>query len=700
MVNFKITNERVLIDELNLQLQYDKSITSTGATMALPAASEDLADWITDSRQFVAQQYGDWKQVMADFSASVNETGPKLTRHVETITAQIKDLFPKLITQTPTVTASTPIAAWLRKNLPDNISDVITRSVTSHVEKLMPCHPATNADIHFTLDADVRETIGQKLEQLDTELVSEAAILAAWNDLWTSADNVKRAVDQVAFRRDTLEAIAQRRNLNIYGPFGLFADLQRLLGNSLDAVQEEVAREAGTASVPTFSGKQSSEPLWRRLQLCQNVLVRQPDRGDCVVWLRLEPATLPRNEVQHGQVAFYNAAFLTSAIGDPSTACRFKVPPVELLNLTPTAAAPLRTGNEAWESGWSQAYARVALPNIEIHAAESRARALVEALKVANRPEKNSWRIMNGAILFVAGSPRTLLEWGSKQDPPEMYYSDHDRFGYDVDQMAPNKRTLNARSLHDLQRVVAMDATLTLAVDEGPQSTVMAAVRVIEHMNAWTTGGKADWADFVSHYFKKTQSRSWAIHFISHYSILAIKWCVNDLAPNIGTQQRVAQIRSAIERSMGPHSAYDRVAAAGHVAELHKIYSDANHRLARGLGELMHILASPQAMSQHMEAESEAFDRQLGRLKRLRNCAIHGGPVSEAGCQSVSTFAQSLAYRGLNEAMKALLTSETIPEHMENYREDSLMRHERIERDGIVNDLFMPQPAAPSGGKP
>jgi hypothetical protein len=699
-VNFKITNERLLIEELNLQLQYDKPITSTGATMTLPAATDDLADWITDSRQFVAQQYVDWKQVMADFSASVKETGPKLTRHVETITAQIELLFPKLITQISPVTASSSIAAWLRKILPEDLSDAIARSVTSHVEKLVPRQPATKARVHFTLDADVRDVISRKLEHLDTELASEAAILAAWNDLWISADNVKRAVDQVAFRRDTLEAVARRRNLDVHGPFGLFADLQRLLANSLDAVQEEVAREAGTAYVPTFCGNQSSEPLWRRLELCQNVLTRQPDRGDCVVWLRLEPATLPQNEVVHGQVAFYNAAFLTSAIGDPSTAGRFKVPPVELLNLTPTAAAPLRAGDEAWESGCSQAYARVELPDIEIHAAESRARALVAALKVANRPEKNSWQIMNGAILFVEGGARTFLEWGSAQDPPDMYYSDRDRFGYDVEQMAPNMRTLNASSLHDLKRVVAMDATLTLAVDEGPQSTVMAAVRVIEHMNTWTTGAKADWADFVSHYFKKTQSRSRAIHFINHYSILAIKWCVNDLAPNIGAQQRVAQIRSAIESSMGPHTAYDRVAAAGHVAELHKIYSDANHRLARGLGELKHILASPKAMSQHMDSESETFDRQLGRLKRLRNCAIHGGPVSEAGCQSVSTFAQSLAYRCLNEAMKALLTSETIPEHMERYREDSLMRQERIERYGIVSDLFMPQPATQPGSKP
>lgn len=47
VVNFKITNERLLVDELNLQLQYDKPITSTGSTMTLPAPSADLTDWIS-----------------------------------------------------------------------------------------------------------------------------------------------------------------------------------------------------------------------------------------------------------------------------------------------------------------------------------------------------------------------------------------------------------------------------------------------------------------------------------------------------------------------------------------------------------------------------------------------------------------------------------------------------------------------------
>jgi len=33
--------------------------------------------------------------------------------------------------------------------------------------------------------------------------------------------------------------------------------------------------------------------------------------GDCIVWLRLALTSLPHYEVTHGQVTFYNAAYLS-----------------------------------------------------------------------------------------------------------------------------------------------------------------------------------------------------------------------------------------------------------------------------------------------------------------------------------------------------------------------------------------------------
>jgi hypothetical protein len=269
-----------------------------------------------------------------------------------------------------------------------------------------------------------------------------------------------------------------------------------------------------------------------------------------------------------------------------------------------------------------------------------------------------------------------------------MYHPDSDHFGYDLEHMSPNGWTLDADSLHDLHGVVTMSTTLRLSADESPQAVVMASVRVIEHMNTWTTSGKLDWGDFVSHYFKKAESRRRVVQFINHFSLLAVKWCVNELDVDEAIRRRLTQIRSEIEHSAGPHTIYDRVAAAGHVPELRRIYADADHRLARGLGELEQILSTPRQIFLHLEAQGRNFDRQLGRLRRLRNAAIHGGPISDAGCLSLSSFAQSLGYRCLHEAVNARLDGRSFAEHMEIFREDHLMRYERLRRTGAIHDLF------------
>jgi len=333
-------------------------------------------------------------------------------------------------------------------------------------------------------------------------------------------------------------------------------------------------------------------------------------------------------------------------------------------------------------------YARVHLPNIEVHKAEATARAVVEALKAVNPPEKNTWHLVSGAILFVDGRPPPILSWELLGDIPDMYYPDSDHFGYDLEHMSPNSWTLGPDSLHDIQGVIAMSTTLRLAADESPQAVVMASVRVIEHMNTWTTGGKLGWGDFVSHYFKKAESRRRVIHFINHFSLLAVKWCVNELNVDEATRRRLTQIRSEIEHSTGPHTIYNRVTAAGHVAELHRIYAAAEHRLARALSELEEILSTPRQIFLHLEAQGRNFDRQLGRLGRLRNAAIHGGPISDAGCLSLSSFAQSLGYRCLHEAVNVQLTRRSFAEHMESYRDDHLLRYDRLRRTGAIHDLF------------
>ena len=197
----------------------------------------------------------------------------------------------------------------------------------------------------------------------------------------------------------------------------------------------------------------------------------------------------------------------------------------------------------------------------------------------------------------------------------------------------------------------------------------------------------------ASDYFKKSESRGRIINFISYYVTRATKYCVEDVESDAVAQHELAQISSSIWTFVGPHEALDRRAAADYVPALHRIYAD--HWLARGLRELEVTFATTTDMYARLEEHGRQFDRHLGRLKRLRNAAIHGGPVSEAGCQSVAGFAFRLGHQCLNQAMRALFTGNDIPSYMNNFRDDQIERYERIRTTGDIDALFLPAEIEP-----
>lgn len=640
------------VEELSVQLQFKEPITSSGAIMTLPAAIADLKDWIADRRKFLTVQYGDWMQVIGDFRDSVTTSGPKLTACTKITTTQIDSLLQGLFTS--------------------NI----------------------NADgtVSYRINAAVRTEILKHLGVLESELTTEAAIVAAWRDLVKSCQTPNRAVEEVSFRRDTLFAIAQRRNLDVVGSFGTFRSVDSVLTDVADSVQEELDREAGIEHRRTFppSSEPSGQPTWRRLQLCEQVLTRAPYRGDCIVWLRLAPTFLREHDLTHGQVTFYNASYLSGFVGHPEGADEFfDVVPTEVLTPPSPETAPiLREGEVEWEDEWHMAYARVVLPGVEVHTAEAKAIALVEALKAVNHPERDTWKLLRGSLLYVDGERCSRFSWGPKEYVPEPYYPQNDRLSRDVRRMARSNQSLDAQSMHDLQDAIGMSIALKAADDESPQAVVMASVRAIEHVNVWTTGGVKNWADFVSDYFKKAQARVKVVGFISHFTDAAIDH-VPDRRPNAPRepQQALFDIRQRLRRTVGAHEYFNVRAAVDEVSVLRGIYAD--HFLARGLGEVETFLSTPGRMIARLDEQGRRFDRQLARLKRLRNSAIHGGPISEAACQSVAVFAFNLGHQCLNEAMRALLAGIDIPSRMEGYRTDHIDRFARVSETGDVDALFV-----------
>lgn len=483
------------VEEIAAHLELAEPLTASGAVMTFPAAVADLKDWVSDRRRYRGVQRDDWLQVIEDYRESLRWTGPKLTRLVEPDTAAIESLLRSLMTSRP-----------------DSIDEVS------------------------------RSALVRQLSTLEAALRTPEATIAAWLDLISSAQNDSRTFEEISQRRDILWAIAYRRDLDV-DRFGIFRRVREVLTDRDDAVHRELAKVHGVQHKFRFPPRSRPTGLatWERLQLCENVLRREAPRGDCVVWLRLGPASLHQGEANHGPVTFYQASFLAGYIAFPRNAEKMKFPPWEVLR--PKGDPPyIPDGEVEWEHDFEMVYARVELSGIPPHAAEARARALVEGFTVVNHAAKGTWKLLNGSIIFVGGKRYSLNSWGGKEDLPVPFSPYYDWMGRDIDRMSRGNRTLDAPSLADLQDAIGMSAALNLAVGESPQATVLAAVRAIEHVNAWTTGGVKDWDHFAASHFKKSLSRIRFVQFMNSLN----RYCM-DSKPHYGPGAPVDAERELID---------------------------------------------------------------------------------------------------------------------------------------------------------
>lgn len=625
----------------------DTPVTASGAVMTLVAATTDLRAWVADDRDFQSVQGDDWLHVIKDLRQSLTASGPKLRSVVDAVATPISPLLEKLISRPPG---------------PDGAPT-------------------------YTIDSAVRAELLPLLEQLDAELATEEAIRAAWRDLVSTSEdeNLNRQVEELSFRRDTLWAIARRRGLDL-GRFGVFWDVDSVLTDNPDAVQQELDLAAGmTHELVQLTDEPTGQALWQRIKLCEEILARPARRAECIVWLRLAPTSLPQWQVTHGQVTFYNADYLSSFIGHPELAHHFQVPPMEVLE--PQGEPPiLRDGEVEWERDWNMVYARVVLPDTAIHEAVAKATALVEALKAIHHATKGTWRILNGSIVFIDGERASPMSWGPKEDiAPDYFEPRNDRMGQDIERMPARNQTLDSESVVALQEAIALSAALKDAAS--PRDTVMAAVRALEHVNVKATGGGGHWADFSGEYLKKAHARVKVTESIARYARAAVEFFSPALPPSDPLHRELDDIRTSLSVFEWPHQLFNNRAAADHIPALKRIY--AGHWLVRALGELETVLATPEGMYARLEEHGRRFDRQIGRVKRLRNSSTHGGPVSEAACESVSAFARNLGLQGINEVMKALLTGREIPSHMTDYRTDNQERYERAGTGGDLDALFV-----------
>ena len=628
------------IEELSHQLSASEPNTSLGPAVTPSVAVSDLLDWMQDTRSYVPIQYNDWVQVTSDYRLSMKSCGPKLQSVHRTARAQVENLLDQLFT------------------------------VNTQAGRKF-----------FSIEPSIRASLSIAVATLRDDLQGDASIVAAWRDLLAACRNVKLSPDELALRRDTFSAIARSRGIDS-GHYGVENTLRSIIRDEKSTILEERDRSAGCVREyyePDWDD--SGETVSERLQLCEEAVIRRPSQGDCIVWLRLDRTSLPQDEVTHGQITLYNAAWLSGHVGHPEYIDNFKVVPTEIL--TPPEYVYLPDGEVEWENNYNMVYARVLLSNVLFHEAHEHARTLVDALVSVNHPDGNDWRLLRGHLLFVDGHRTSLMSWGEKERYVHVPDKKTDSIGRHIEHMATAQRNVDSVSVERLKGALTLSKALKQAHEEGPEATVMMAVRAIEHVNVWATGGATNWSDFVSRYTKRANAR---IRFATQLGSV-MRWAAE--GRNLEKRPEVpAGRREELFLFVWPDGdLFNIPASIKYIDEYVQTYE--NKELSRQLLKFQRSLKDGQSLARQLNLYEDDFAIQLGRLRRLRNSAIHGGPTSEATCATVQDFAYRIGHQCLNEAMTAMLTGVDIRDHFNLYREDHIERFERIKNDCDYEALFV-----------
>ncbi|KXF53099.1 hypothetical protein AXA44_45220 [Rhodococcus sp. SC4] len=623
----------------------EDTFTMFVAAMTLPAAISELIAWLEDTREFVAAQYDDWQSVLDDFRDAYKESGPKLRREADRHYGLIEQRFTNLFT---TSTSS--------------------------------C-----GDLQQSLDKDECRALLSNAQALKTALASDDSIAAAWTDLQKACRKPQSSAEDIEFKHKSLWAIAELRRQDTRPIVGLpsrLAAVMRGEGPSIAHEQQQIG-SAQPQSTGTPPGEQESElPAWQRADLCEAVLRQHAQKADCIVWLRLDSAVPHQVEVTHGQVTFYHAPLLAECLGHPERVGDFTVIPAEVLGLDPQIQGDT---NLAWASEPSIVYARVHLPDVEIHLARAQARTLVSALIEVKEPPRGSWTLHNEAILFADGGLLDYGGWGPTETHLWSQTASIDAVARRIELMGPESQTLDLTTTERLAAPLALASALTRAHEESAEATVMAAVRAIEHVNAWAIGGRSDWAAFVRKYFKPGASRAQLVEFLFAFTSCATR-TVPD--PEAAPPADLADIKEQLWTTSANVDYFKVNEALSHLSRLREIYQQ--HWLRRGLAELDSTFASGASVAGRLDAHGRRFDIHLKRLKRLRNAAIHGGPVTPDACESIAKFAHELGHYCLNQVMLAHLTGTYIRTHMDDFRNNERHRRESIETNSAYSELFEP----------
>ncbi|SER89711.1 hypothetical protein SAMN04488583_0089 [Mycobacterium sp. 88mf] len=631
--------------------------------MSLSAITDEIAEAAADPRRHTNQQRYDWKSRARDLDDARAWLGPQLNAQV------------------------------------DPAASEVSKGITT---ELLP--QKTNGT--FGLDDSKRPHVLAKAQALGARLQRNDTITAAWRDFVAacqSTDHLLYPTERVKFLRDTVVALCTHKNQDLgpFGPLHTAADL--LLGNDL-AVRRAQLILGDIDGLGNFEIGRDSDLTPDALEdLAARIVAAPSPGGDYVVWFRVAPAFVKGGpSVSHGDLTFYDASRLATALTDPDVVREmFDVIPEELLIeevrqfQASTENGPTDTRGFQWDDP-ALVYARVLVHDVERHRAVARGRVLLDAILQVNGTPEDAWKVLGGHLLF--GETERFhyhsIEWGLKgrQDFGQLYYQ-NDHFTESLQEMTNDGHVITAESARTLAPVLRLQTELLNIPPSDAEATVRAAVRAIEHCNTWTTLGALDWAAFINEYLLDVYLvETFAHRAVTNGFDAAVRY-LPDHSPGAPRQPELDTIRANITTNDWSNRIV-RSKTVAHTSTLRRIYTD--HWLGRRLAELDDTISSAKALAAAFQEEQTRTNARVDRLRRSRNAAIHGGPLSTAACESIADFARRIARMALNNVVRATVDNETVDAHTKARRDEYHQRSKTLQRSGDLEYLFaIPKPRPP-----
>ncbi|MEV0434891.1 hypothetical protein [Nocardia sp. NPDC050413] len=604
-------------------------------SMPLPVAAEELLAWLRDLRVFQRIQHRDWKSVIAEYGESFRTSGPRLCALLQSEHRALKSCLDQLFT----MTGNQPI-----------------------------------------LDEHVRSAATTAAEKLLSTLSSDRAVIAAWKDMAKEAQCTVRHTDCLESRRQCWSAIIEMRRQGSDDVARLCA---QILTGDESAIRYQLGRLRETQKHDlAIDGSGPLRPF-QKAALCESVLTEPPKKGDCVVWLRVDGAQMRRMEVSHGGVTFYAAQLLGPVVGSVDTSPALKLRPSELA--APTKS-PITGDVITWDDDPGIVYVRVALNSVEFHLAVTQARAIAATLIQLADPLPGTWKLLVGEIVYVDGKLWYQKRWRPEGLPLHRERHLVDDIGQRLEEIGSTTTFADIAGVEKVEVALALRSALATSLEVGPVEVVMAAVRALEHATAWAGGD--DWTTFLRSKFRYAVSHVQLVEFVT-----AVMGAIDANAPSndpfAPLPETLLRLTCELYEWNGDEDELVPLAAIGHAAAIRDIYAE--HWLYRSLAEVAAVFESGTKLKQGLEASDRRFDHYLDRLRRVRNSAIHGGPITTGTCDTIAHFAFHLGRYCLEQILRAHLAGENVQNYLDDFTNDHARRREVAITHQSYEQLFTAQ---------